>query len=309
MEAISNPILLYGACALVGVGIGVALPRKGRNPQVLGALVAAVGLGGLFLWAGIASQGALPNYHFYLFSAIALGGGLRMITHPRPVYAALYFILTILASSGLYVILSAEFMAFALIIVYAGAILITYLFVLMLSTQAPTEEETDALSPYDRFAREPGAATFVGFILIAGLTSLMVTGAPGLDSASAGAAETREGYLERLPGKVERAMQRTEGEDGEMLIARSDEVVSVDASDRTALVRNTDGAERTVPLPADLSLRNVEGVGFELLYAKPGAIEIAGIILLMAMLGAVVLARKKVEMDEEAKLAMAGGDA
>jgi hypothetical protein len=51
---------------------------------------------------------------------------------------------------------------------------------------------------------------------------------------------------------------------------------------------------------------NTEQVGFELLRAKPGAIEIAGVILLMAMLGAVVLARKKVEMDEDAKMRALG---
>ncbi len=60
-----------------------------------------------------------------------------------------------------------------------------------------------------------------------------------------------------------------------------------------------------VPLPADLDVYNVEGVAFTLLNDHPGSIEIAGVILLMAMLGAVVLARKKVEMDERALAAAA----
>jgi len=46
----------------------------------------------------------------------------------------------------------------------------------------------------------------------------------------------------------------------------------------------------------------VEALGFNLLRDHPGAIEIAGIILLMAMLGAVVLSRKQVQLDEEAKM-------
>jgi hypothetical protein len=50
-------------------------------------------------------------------------------------------------------------MAFALIIIYAGAILITYLFVIMLATQAADEERVeDRLSGYDAVAREPIAA-------------------------------------------------------------------------------------------------------------------------------------------------------
>jgi hypothetical protein len=55
--------------------------------------------------------------------------------------------------------------------------------------------------------------------------------------------------------------------------------------------------------PSDLRVKNVEGLGFDLLRNHPGTIEIAGVILLMAMLGAVVLSRKQVEMDEDAKAA------
>ena len=50
-------------------------------------------------------------------------------------------------------------------------------------------------------------------------------------------------------------------------------------------------------------MSNIEGVGFTLLKDHPGSIEVAGVVLLMAMLGAVVLAQKKVELDERAKLA------
>jgi hypothetical protein len=54
--------------------------------------------------------------------------------------------------------------------------------------------------------------------------------------------------------------------------------------------------------PEALRLDNTQRVAFELMEANPGAIEIAGVILLMAMVGAVVLARKKVELDEAAKV-------
>ena len=60
-----------------------------------------------------------------------------------------------------------------------------------------------------------------------------------------------------------------------------------------------------VELPAGLGVGNVERVGMSLLGDYPGLIEIAGIILLMAMLGAIVLARRKVMADDEDRAAMA----
>jgi hypothetical protein len=48
-------------------------------------------------------------------------------------------------------------------------------------------------------------------------------------------------------------------------------------------------------------VKNPESLGFNLLKDHPGTIEIAGVILLMAMLGSVVLSRKQVQIDEEAK--------
>ena len=180
-----QPIILYLLLALGGVGVALALPRRGLSPQILGALLAGAAAGLIVLVLSINAAPRLPNFYFYIFSVIALGGGLRVITHPRPVYAALYFILTVLSSAGLFVILSAEFLAFALIIVYAGAILITYLFVIMLATQAPVEGQNEVLADYDAVAREPAVATAVGFLLLAVLTTMMFRGVPGLPAPAA----------------------------------------------------------------------------------------------------------------------------
>jgi NADH-quinone oxidoreductase subunit J len=289
----------------------MALPRRGVSPQLLGALIAALGLGGIFLALGLRSPHHLPNFNFYLFSLIGLGSALRVISHPRPVYAALYFILTILASSGLYVLMSAEFMAFALIIVYAGAILITYLFVLMLATEGPTADQIESLNEYDRYSREPVMATITGFILLAGLTAMLGIGASKLTPATEYAAG---GRLAQLPFRVEKALIAT----GAM--ARATEPIARDAKTGAFQIETAHGqvvgvtvaygtgATRTVTStdakwPKDLKLTNVEGVGFTLLADHPGGIEVAGVVLLMAMLGAVVLARKKVELDDQAKFA------
>ncbi len=312
--------LLYGACVLGALGIGLALPRRGVSPQLLGALVAALGLGGIFLTLGLLTDGGrgLPNINFYVFSLVALGGALRVISHPRPVYAALYFVLTIIASAGLYVLLSAEFLAFALVIVYAGAILITYLFVIMLATETPVAEELDTLADYDRYSREPIAATVVAFVLVASMSTLLIRGSHEIAPAHEYVMGER---IRDLPRKVGEAladaglMNPAEGDH----IARDEvgkpmiqvvnhpemggfvEAVTIEygKGQRVLITRDND------KWPKDLQLTNVEGVGFALLADHPGAIEIAGVILLMAMLAAVVLARKKVELDEAHKRAAA----
>lgn len=301
MGELFNPVLMFGGCALGAVGVCMALPRRGVNPQVIGALVAGLGMGLILLALLLKAGGHLPNFNFYIFSAIALGAALRVISHPRPVYAALYFIMTILASAGLYVLLAAEFMAFALVIVYAGAILITYLFVIMLATESPTADEVEALAEYDRFSREPVLATIFAFILLAGMTALYARGTAAL--------VTPEDYLPgarlaELPGKLETAL-RDAGSLPAGVTVRTDPVsghVAFERGEGKFYVGTVDGAGNRgrLEVPAGLSLGNVEGVGFNLLSDQPGSIEIAGIVLLMAMLGAVVLARKKVDMDEAA---------
>ena len=73
---------------------------------------------------------------FYVFAAVAVLCAGLMITDRNPLYAALWFALTTLAVCGLFLINSAPFLAAATIIVYAGAIVVTFLFVIMLAQQA-----------------------------------------------------------------------------------------------------------------------------------------------------------------------------
>jgi NADH-quinone oxidoreductase subunit J len=325
LDHLISPFILYIGLAVGAVGVWLALPRRGVSPQAIGGIVGAAGAGLVILALTVSALRAgegLPNLFFYIFSILALGASLRVITHPRPVYAALYFIMTILASSGLYLILSAEFMAFALIIVYAGAILITYLFVIMLATQAPTEGEKEALAEYDAYSREPLAATVAGFVLLAVLTTMLFRGAGTLPAPGT----PREAQLlAELPGKLESALREARvrvpvGSEpaadpseqewtwepvlraGERMMREGGEgAYLIDAQSRTVQVAADGGSPRTIPWPDGFTLDNAEGVGFSLLNDHPGSIEIAGVILLMAMLGAVVLARKKVQADEEDK--------
>ena len=69
---------------------------------------------------------------FFLFAAVAIASGIMMIVHRNPIYCALFLILTLFAVAGLFVLLNAPFIAAVHIIVYAGAIMVLFLFVIML---------------------------------------------------------------------------------------------------------------------------------------------------------------------------------
>src|SRR5207253_4384439 len=78
---------------------------------------------------------------FYLFALIAVLASLLVIAQRNPVYSVLLLIASFGALSGLYVLLDAPFVAVIQIIVYAGAIMVLFLFVVML-LNAPQEETT-----------------------------------------------------------------------------------------------------------------------------------------------------------------------
>jgi NADH-quinone oxidoreductase subunit J len=71
-------------------------------------------------------------FFFYLLSAIMLIGGILVITRKNPVHSALALIVTLLAQASIYLMLYAPFVAGVQIILYAGGIMVLFLFVIML---------------------------------------------------------------------------------------------------------------------------------------------------------------------------------
>ncbi|MDK9702669.1 MAG: NADH-quinone oxidoreductase subunit J [Sulfuritalea sp.] len=69
---------------------------------------------------------------FYLFSAVTVFAALRVITARNPVHAALFLVLAFFNVAGLWMLLQAEFLALALIMVYVGAVMVLFLFVVMM---------------------------------------------------------------------------------------------------------------------------------------------------------------------------------
>lgn len=157
-----NATIVYLLTAFAGAGLYCLMPRSvpfGARMRWSGGILGGAALAGLLVFlAGRFGPSESVNGYFYLFAGLAIVSASRVITHPRPVYCVLYFILVVLSVTGLMLLLSAEFLAVALVIIYAGAILVTYAFVIMLAQQSGT-------TVYDRVAREPFAAVLAGFML------------------------------------------------------------------------------------------------------------------------------------------------
>lgn len=69
---------------------------------------------------------------FYLFAAITVFAAIRVITIRNPVHAALFLVLTFVSSAALWILLQAEFLGLTLILVYVGAVMVLFLFVVMM---------------------------------------------------------------------------------------------------------------------------------------------------------------------------------
>lgn len=72
------------------------------------------------------------TFLFYLFAAVMLFSALRVITARNPVHAVLFLVLAFFNAAGLWLLLQAEFLAIALIMVYVGAVMVLFLFVVMM---------------------------------------------------------------------------------------------------------------------------------------------------------------------------------
>jgi len=69
---------------------------------------------------------------FYMFAAITMFAALRVITARNPVHAALFLVLAFCSSAGIWILLEAEFLAITLVLVYVGAVMVLFLFVVMM---------------------------------------------------------------------------------------------------------------------------------------------------------------------------------
>lgn len=106
---------------------------------------------------------------FYIFACLTLCCGFLVVANPfsrNPVTSAMFLVLTIISMAGLFVLLHAFFLAWVQVLVYAGAVIVLFLFVIMLLDLK--EEQRRRIN---RFGLVTGAAS-VGVVLLVFLTAL-----------------------------------------------------------------------------------------------------------------------------------------
>lgn len=161
---------------------------------------------------------------FYIFACVAVASGLLVVLARNPVHSVLWLILTFFSAAGLFVLLGAEFLAMILVIVYVGAVMVLFLFVVMML-------DVD-------FARLK--AGFVSYLPLGALISLVLIAELGLVA-------------------------------GHWIFA--------DAAPATRIA--------TTPPAADVT--NVHALGLIMYDQYVLIFQLAGLILLVAMIGAIVL--------------------
>ncbi len=242
--------LLLGA-----VSIALLMPRL---PQPAGFRAAGLAAGAASLvtagfWIVHPGGWAAATFMFYLFAFGAVAGAALMITSHNPVYAALWFAVATLCVCGLFLLRSAPFLAAATVIVYAGAIIVTFLFVIMLARQ-------QGAAIYDSRAARPLPAIVVGFALLGGMLFTIQEwreAAPRQVSI--------KGFVVTAPGTGTRYL------------------VPAVSGEANPLSRPVEHAE----------LGTMRGLGRSLFGDYLFAVEIAGTLLLVAAIGAIALVPRR----------------
>ncbi|MGL1920355.1 MAG: NADH-quinone oxidoreductase subunit J [Hyphomicrobiales bacterium] len=165
----------------------------------------------------------IAGIFFYIFAIFLIASAVMVISARNPVYAVFFLILGFFNATGLFILLGAEFLAMLLLMVYVGAVMVLFLFVVMMI-------DIDFKELSKGFLQYAPVGTLVGFIILAEI--IMVVG----------------GY-----------------------------------------VYDAEVVKSAVPIPDVATTSNLEAFGLLLYGDYVFFIELAGIILLIALIGAVVL--------------------
>jgi NADH-quinone oxidoreductase subunit J len=195
----SPGLMLAGAVTATAASLWLLLPRgaESRAARWLGLLLGLVALAG-FVAAGRRLGGGGEESVFLVVSLVAVVSGAATILTRSPVYSAIWFALSLAGVAGLLLVLGAQFLGVATIVVYAGAILVMFLFVLMLA-------QPSGMAPYDRVSSEPLLSAVAGAVLLGLLTlSIGRLSAEGGGAAPAAAAvdPLAKDHVARLGGEL-----------------------------------------------------------------------------------------------------------
>lgn len=255
--AAPSGLLLAGSVAALAAALWLLLPKASdtvasrRLGFLLGA-VASVGFAATGRSLGCIGEDAV----FLTVAGIAVVSGLATIVTRSPVYSAIWFAMTLAGVSGVLLVLGAQFLGVATIVVYAGAILVMFLFVLMLA-------QPSGMAPYDRVSNEPMLAAAAGAVLL-GLLTLSIGRLSAAEPPSCC----------RMPSRAQ--------------------AVAAAAASAQSDAASKDEASATLIAPAKAGgdtgdANEVAHLGAELFGRHLFAVEVAGVLLLVALVGAIAV--------------------
>lgn len=128
---------------------------------------------------------------FYFFSAVMVLASLRVITARNPVHAALFLVLAFFSAGGIWMLLHAEFLAIALVMVYVGAVMVLFLFVVMM-LDINLERIRQGFWSYLPVGALVGILMVVEMIMVLGGRYFGLEGMPEPAPAPAGYSNTKE---------------------------------------------------------------------------------------------------------------------
>lgn len=119
------------------------------------------------------NYGLFYQFHFYLFGVIAIVAAITFVTRRSPVAAAMWLVVVMFCLAAEYVMLDAQFIAAMQVLLYAGAIMVIFLFVIMLLNLGEASDVTDIRGTWGKLL-----GGFVGLVLVAEIGVLARTGIP-----------------------------------------------------------------------------------------------------------------------------------
>lgn len=306
----SQVYLAAAAILLASLGMWLMLPRGRKGGRLIGGALAA---------ASLVCFGALgqclghwgDNLVFGVMGTTAVVSSALAVTFRSPIYCAIWFALSLLATAGLFMVQGAQFLGVATIVVYAGAILVTFLFVIMLA-------QPEGHAYYDRVSWEGLLAAVTGAVLVGILTMTSVAVfAPGKDPRimAALAADQPAGLI--LPADKVRGARVTKGADGKQIVelqtasatalqAEAAKLQELNTALAAGLAKPLDTPAEQIVIVLDqvnlpairnsgertkniLNSEHVAKLGGEMFSRHLVTVEVAGTLLLVALVGAIAI--------------------
>jgi NADH-quinone oxidoreductase subunit J len=247
---------------------------------------------------------------FAILAITAVGSSIAMVASRSAVYSAIWFAMTLLTTGGLFLYQGAQFLGVATVTVYAGAIVVTFLFVIMLA-------QPDGHAAYDRISwgwfAKPAAAIAAALLLAAVLHAVEGIGQGGLREIAAAAADELAARDEHWPLRGEHlADVRTVNRGGETALElrlTSDAKKVTLKPEQEAELRLLMMDKAKVPLPQvrvdakrlpvaldPQAPHTMAHLGGFLMSRHLIAVEVAGTLLLAALVGAIAMLSQGAEV-------------